>query len=65
MSNDICCLECSLPLELKTTKNSDTQMYENYWWCDDHGKVTPYRPDPFSDYPYGRSTFMKWGSDSE
>ena len=35
------CPKCSNTVILETKKDRDTGMWENYWFCEDHGKVEP------------------------
>jgi len=35
------CNKCDNNILMESKKNRDTGMYENFWWCDDHGRVDP------------------------
>ena len=35
------CPKCLEKIELETKKDCDTGMYENYWFCEEHGRVDP------------------------
>ncbi len=41
------CFRCSLEIELVARKNLETQMYYNYWHCDDCGNTKP-RSEPIT-----------------
>jgi len=35
------CSKCDNNVDLKYSKSKETEMLENYWWCEDCGRVDP------------------------